>query len=162
MGVSGSGKSTVAAELARLSRGSFIDADDFHPESNRQKMRDGIPLEDEDRSEWLQRLHQVIVHHRQNKNGALFLACSALKEDYRRVLRGELAGFQILYLHGPQDLIMERMKARPDHFMSPELLQSQFDDLEEPEDAIWFDIVDPVEKIADRFFRQFPELRKSA
>lgn len=160
MGVSGSGKSSVARALANESGGRSIDADDYHTQENREKMERGIPLEDEDREAWLDALNRVIQKHEAEEQIPLFLACSALKESYRQRLLDGVQDFQILYLHGEFDLIQERLKARPDHFMSPELLESQFDALEEPEKAIWFDIIDPVEKIAERFFRQYPELQQ--
>lgn len=160
MGVSGCGKSTLARALADASGGVFVDADDFHSKENREKMEKGLPLDDEDREAWLDSLNQVIRKHEAEEDCPLFLACSALKQSYRQRLLKGIEDFQILYLHGSFELIQERIRARPDHFMPPELLQSQFDALEEPEKAIWFDVIDPVEKIAERFFRQYPELKK--
>jgi gluconokinase len=160
MGVAGCGKSSVARAFAESSGGKYLDADDFHPQENRDKMAAGIPLEDEDRWGWLSRLNETIKDHQQRGQGPLFLACSALKEVYRERMRADANGLLFLHLNGSFELIHERMKARSDHFMPAEMLQSQFDTLEEPEQAIWFDIIDPVEVICDKFFRQFPELKK--
>lgn len=159
MGVSGCGKTTVAKTFAEQSGGKYLDADDYHPQANRDKMAQGIPLEDEDRWDWLDILNEVLRQHEQQGSGPLFLACSALKEVYRERLRANLELLTFLYLNGSFELINARMEARQNHFMPPELLQSQFDALEEPEDAIWYDIIDPIDVMADKFFRQFPKLK---
>ncbi|MGF1678859.1 MAG: gluconokinase [Candidatus Methylacidiphilales bacterium] len=159
MGVSGSGKTTVARALAQCSKGVFLDADDFHPLANREKMAAGIPLDDDDRQGWLEVLHETLVRHNRNDSRPLFLACSALKQSYRDILSEGLDSLLFLHLNGSYETILQRMAARTDHFMPPELLQSQFEILEEPEDALWFDVVDSVEVITEKFLRQFPELR---
>ena len=156
MGVSGCGKTTIAESLATAADGVYIDGDDFHPPENRAKMQSGIPLDDEDRRPWLEALNARMRRHMDKGQGPLFLACSALKEVYREQLRHEVPLIQFLYLNGSRELILERMKAR-DHFMPPELLDSQLETLELPEKAIWYDIIDPVEVILEKFFRQFPE-----
>lgn len=160
MGVSGCGKSSIAEAFAEGSGGKYLDADDFHPQENRDKMAKGIPLEDEDRKGWLQTLNNLFKEHEQSQDSSLFLACSALKQEYRDQLSADTERLTFLYLNGSFELILERMRARKNHFMPPELLQSQFDALEKPEDAIWFDIIDPVDVICEKFFRQYPKLKK--
>ena len=143
MGVSGSGKSTIAQMLAEALKIKYADADDFHPSSNIQKMQAGFPLNDEDRSGWLQAIHQF-VEEELEKNSVV-IACSALKEAYRQILSKDLESVWI-YLKGNFELIQSRMQAR-DHFMPPSLLQSQFDALEEPKDAIVLDIKKPAREL---------------
>jgi gluconokinase len=136
MGVSGSGKSHIGALLAQALGGVFEDADAFHPPANIAKMGQGIPLVDEDRWPWLQALRQRILFQRQ-QGFCYVLACSALKQCYRDLLRGddgpELHCF--VYLQGSIELIRQRMERR-DHFMPSSLLESQFATLEEPLDAL--------------------------
>ena len=132
MGVSGSGKSTLAKALAKSLSLPFLDADDFHPESNLKKMQAGRALNDKDRQPWLEKLAQELLFRQDS--GAV-LACSALKEKYRDTL-GEFIPLKTIYLKGNYDFIRERMEKRSGHFMPPELLQSQFNSLEEPTHAI--------------------------
>jgi gluconokinase len=139
MGVSGCGKSLIGKELAEALGGVFEDADDFHPPSNIEKMANGISLIDEDRWLWLQALRERIVLHR---NSACYvLACSALKQSYRELLRGDDSAETLIfvYLKGTKELIRQRMEQR-EHFMPSSLLDSQFATLEEPRDAIVVDI----------------------
>lgn len=132
MGVSGSGKSTLARALAEHFKIEFLDADDFHPATNIAKMKSGKPLNDKDRHPWLQALALEMLN-RQDKGAVL--ACSALKESYRELL-SEYVPLEVVYLKGSYETIYERMSARKGHFMPPELLQSQFRALEEPQTAI--------------------------
>ncbi|MEM6821091.1 MAG: gluconokinase [Verrucomicrobiota bacterium] len=162
MGVAGCGKSTFAEALAQASGGRYLDADAFHPESNKKKMASGIPLDDEDREGWLILLNDMIREHRDQNPEPLFLACSALKKSYRDILKKGVKELRFLFLNGSFELIRERMEARSDHFMPVELLESQFEALEEPENAIWFDIIDPPERMLERFFNQYPEMVKSS
>jgi len=139
MGVSGCGKSTIAKALAERTNGVFLDADDFHPPANKQKMGEGIPLTDEDRWGWLDALNLELKSS--SKTGApVFLACSALREAYRQRLQNGLRGLRFIYLKGSKDRIAERLAARAGHFMPPSLLESQFATLEEPVEAIVVDI----------------------
>jgi gluconokinase len=155
MGVSGCGKSFIGGRLAQALGGTFADADDFHPSANIEKMANGIPLTDADRCPWLDTLREQIVLHRSH-TACYVLACSALKQSYRDRLRGddsqEILSF--VYLKGSRELILQRMEQR-NHFMPPALLDSQFDTLEEPHDAIEVDIEsspdDIVRKILDHF-----------
>ena len=145
MGVSGSGKSTIGALLARQLGWKFFDADDFHSNANKDKMSRGIPLTDEDRAEWLTLLRNFIAHEIASHH-SFALACSALKEIYRDRLKvNEQVKF--VYLRGPYEQIEERMNARKNHFMKPEMLKSQFEILEEPVDAVAVDIINPPDDI---------------
>jgi gluconokinase len=139
MGVSGSGKTSVGKALAEHLEWDFYDADHFHPPENVAKMANGIPLDDADRVPWLASLHDLISSSlTRNRPGVL--ACSALKECYRQQLLESNEGVQIIYLKGNYDLIWSRMSARTDHYMKPYLLQSQFETLEEPTNALTIDI----------------------
>jgi len=146
MGVSGSGKSTVGQALAVKLDWDFFDADDFHPPANIAKMSGGIPLNDEDRAPWLASLHDLISSTL-GMDRCGVLACSALKERYRRQLLEGNPGAQIVYLKGSYELILARMSARPGHYMKPEMLRSQFAALEEPQNAIIVDIALPLDEL---------------
>jgi gluconokinase len=137
-GVSGSGKTTIAQMLANSLHFRFQDADDFHSQENIEKMRHGIALNDADREPWLQALHQAIalwLHDNDN----VVLACSALKASYRQMLVFDPRIKQV-YLKGSFELIKKRLHERQHHFMDERLLKSQFDALQEPEDAVIIDI----------------------
>jgi len=129
-GVSGAGKTTVGKLLACELGWRFIEADDFHPAANIEKMRSGHPLSDEDRSPWLDCLRNQIAQLLAAGESAV-LACSALKRAYRDRLR---AGDDIkfVFLRGDYAVVEKQLRGRRGHFMSPELLRSQFDDLQEP------------------------------
>ena len=140
MGVSGSGKTTIGKILSDRLSLPFFDADDFHPPENIDKMKSGIPLTDADRVPWL----LLLSDHLQQleKQGGSVLACSALKKSYRELLFRELnsASTHLIYLKGEERQIAHRLRNRKDHYMPAGLLQSQLEDLEEPEDAIIADI----------------------
>ncbi|MCL6525817.1 MAG: gluconokinase [Thermaceae bacterium] len=138
MGVSGSGKTTLGTALAQRLGWMFADADDYHPQSNRDKMARGQPLTDADREPWLLRLRGLIEQHLAEDN-PLVLACSALKESYRTTLSGGLEGVRYVFLHGDPALIAQRMQNR-EHYMPVSLLQSQLETLEPPTNAIQLDI----------------------
>jgi gluconokinase len=147
-GVAGSGKTTVGEALARRLGWDFYDADAFHPAENISKMANGIPLTDADRAPWLASLHALISASLQENRPAV-LACSALKESYRqRLLQGNDNAL-IVYLKGEYELIWSRLSARQDHYMEPQLLQSQFDTLEEPVDVLTIDVSKSVERIVE-------------
>ena len=149
MGVSGCGKSTVAALLAGRLDWPFAEGDDFHPAANVAKMHSGHPLDDEDRRPWLAKVAAWIDERLAQRSGGV-VTCSALKRKYRDVLRRD--GVLFVYLHGTREQIARRMAARHGHFMPVALLDSQFDDLEEPgsdEDAIRVDIGKTPSEIAD-------------
>lgn len=145
-GVSGAGKTTVGKVLAETLRWEFFDADDFHSESNKEKMSRGMPLDDEDRKGWLEALRALI--EKQSSSGInAVLACSALKKSYREKLSASL-DVVFVYLKGSFDQISDRMSKREGHFMNPTLLQSQFDILEEPDSDDWtFDVESTPEQI---------------
>ena len=120
MGVSGSGKTTIGKMLAQKQQWQFRDADDFHPQSNKDKMQRGEALSDVDRYLWLELLRQEIDRALQ-ANIALILACSALKAAYRQVLADDSDRVKFVYLKGSFELIQQRLKERHGHFMNPDL-----------------------------------------
>lgn len=150
MGVSGCGKSSMAKALAEAAGGFYLDADDFHPVSNKAKMTAGIPLTDEDRWPWLDILKRELAKGAASGK-PFFLACSALKQKYRDYLSEGAPGLRFVYLKGSFELIRDRMAVRKDHFMPLKLLESQFAALEEPLDAIVLDIAKPVDELVSVF-----------
>ncbi|AQS83952.1 MAG: gluconokinase [Acetobacter aceti] len=132
MGVSGCGKSTVAALLAGRLGWEFVEGDALHPAANVEKMRLGIPLDDTDRAPWLQEVARTIRDWRvASKTG--IIACSALRRCYREVIVGGADDVRFIYLRGKSPLIAERLAARQGHYMPASLLESQFATLEEPD-----------------------------
>lgn len=145
MGVSGSGKTTVGRLLAADLGWQFYDADDFHSPENIRKMSSGQPLTDADRSAWLDSIADLIASNLEKREPAV-IACSALKASYRDRL--DLSDqVRFVYLKGDPDIIRRRLEKRSDHFMSAALLSSQFETLEEPENALIVDIDAPPEFI---------------
>lgn len=147
MGVSSCGKSSVASALAEKYEAAFLDADDYHPASNIEKMSRGDALNDEDRWPWLQHFANTMA----KQKGSAIGACSALKRAYRDRLT-KAAGEPILFihLHGTRNLLEQRIAARENHFMPPSLLQSQLATLESPdpdEHAITIDITGSKEQV---------------
>jgi gluconokinase len=140
MGVSGSGKSTVGQLLAGELGWTFVEADDYHPAANIEKMRRGIPLDDEDRRPWLDALRHRLEEAGQRGENVV-LACSALKHAYQHYL-AQFApeSVRYVYLVGSEELIRRRLARRTGHFMNPALLHSQFETLEPPEGAVRVDI----------------------
>jgi gluconokinase len=147
MGVAGSGKTTIGMALSIETGIPFFDADDFHSIANREKMRSGRPLDDEDRKEWLHAINQL-AREKSGKQGAI-IACSALKERYRQLLTDEVPVYRLIFLQGNYDLIRDRIKNRRDHFMPDSLLQSQFEALEPPANALQIDISRPTKEIVE-------------
>ena len=129
-GVSGAGKTTVGKLLAHDLGWRFLEADDFHPSANVEKMRSGRPLTDEDRWPWLECLREEIKTSIDAGEKAV-MACSALKRTYRDRLRVS-QNVKFVFLRGDYALVEKQLRSRRGHFMDPDLLQSQFDDLEEP------------------------------
>lgn len=153
MGVSGSGKSTIGAAVAREIKAKFIDGDDLHPRANIQKMASGQPLNDDDRAPWLQRLNDA-AYSLNHKNESGIIVCSALKRRYRDLLRKDNDNMVFIYLKGSFETILARLQARSGHFMPTDLLKSQFDALEEPtadeKDVVCVDIDTDIEGVVDR------------
>jgi len=131
MGVSGSGKSTVALEVQRLLSWQFQEGDDLHPPANVEKMRSGHPLDDDDRRPWLQAIAAWIdASLAANEPG--IITCSNLRRAYRRITIGDRAGVTLVYLQGNRQVIGERIRQRTHTYMPATLLDSQFETLEEP------------------------------
>lgn len=152
MGVSGSGKTEIGKLLSEKLSRPFFDGDDFHPEANVKKMSSGLPLNDEDRKEWLIALNKLAIEHRHD--GAV-IACSALKKNYRSLLRAGMGNcMDFVYLDGSFELIKSRLEQRKGHFMPMNLLQSQFDALEPPSKAIKVSIKESPAKIVKQIMKQ--------
>jgi gluconokinase len=132
MGVSGSGKSTIAALLAERLALEYVDADWLHPRSNVEKMQRGIPLDDQDRWPWLRAIAARMAELRASGKGCV-VACSALKRAYRDVLREGCEDVLFVHLHGPAKAIAPRLTGREGHFMPASLLASQLATLEPPQ-----------------------------
>ena len=145
MGVAGSGKTTIGSLLALELGWDFYDGDDFHSESNRAKMSQRIPLTDEDRSTWLASLRDLISQNLR-ENRSIVLACSALKKSYRGVLNFS-EEVRFVHLQGSYEQIEARLRERTGHFMSAEMLASQFEILEEAPDALGIDISNTPQEI---------------
>jgi carbohydrate kinase (thermoresistant glucokinase family) len=159
MGVSGSGKTTIARGLAQREGWTLLEGDAFHPPANVAKMAAGTPLDDADRWPWLRAIAAEIDATIARGESAV-VACSALKRAYRDILIGNRNGVVLVYLQGSRALIGERMAARKGHFMPPALLDSQFATLEEPapeEHAIVTDIGPAPEVIVADIERQLRE-----
>lgn len=152
MGTTGSGKTTIGSQLAKHLGWEFVDADDFHPPANVEKMKHGIPLTDADRMPWLKVLHDKIVQWIAERRNVV-LACSALKQSYRDEL---MAGPEVkfVYLKGSYELFSTRVLARKGHFAKQDLLASQFATLEEPADAITVDAAASPEQIVAQICKQ--------
>jgi gluconokinase len=149
-GVSGAGKTTIGKLLAEELGWQFYEADDFHPRANIEKMRSGRPLTDEDRWPWLDKLRNQIKHSVATKENGV-LACSALKRAYRKCLRVN-DEVKFVFLRGDYALVENQLRRRRGHFMNPELLRSQFADLEEPgpdENAITIELGRTPEKLVE-------------
>jgi gluconokinase len=150
MGVSGSGKTAVGQVLAHKLGWTFVDADDFHPPANVEKMHRGIPLDDDDRRPWLQAVRRRLEQAR-DRGENVVLACSALKHAYQDYLQQEAPeAVRYVHLRGSEELMARRLAARRGHFMNPALLHSQFETLQPPEHALQVDITPPPEVLADQ------------
>ncbi|MFS4468168.1 gluconokinase [Maribacter sp. 2210JD10-5] len=153
MGVSGSGKTTIGKLLAKALNFPFFDGDDFHPRSNIDKMKSGKPLNDHDRKGWLEKLNHLAIQHKEK--GAV-IVCSALKQSYRDILGKHLLDkHKFVFLDGTIAEISNRLKERKNHFMPSGLLQSQFDTLEKPRQAITVSIAKTPEEIMESILKTF-------
>jgi len=146
MGVSGAGKTTVGQLLAAELGWEFADGDDYHPATNVERMRNGIPLTDADRAPWLETLRGLVADWIATGKNAV-LACSALKREYRESLRVS-PDVRLVYLRGGPQLLRQRLRSRQGHFMTEQMLESQLAALEEPEDAVVVDVDRPPAEIA--------------
>ena len=135
MGVSGCGKTSVGSELASALGYRFVDADDYHPRANVEKMRAGHPLDDHDREPWLSRLN-ALLRHSAARQQPVVLACSALRERYRERLAHRLPALTVVHLRGSPETIAKRLAERNHRYMPASLLRSQFDALEPPNGAV--------------------------
>ena len=154
MGVSGSGKTTIGRALAERVGWAFRDADDYHGAENVAKMRAGVPLNDEDRAPWLDRLRREVVEPGLENGKPVILACSALRGAYLERLGTGHPAVRVVYLKGDFALIQRRMERREGHFMGVGMLASQFQELEAPDDAVVVDITDPPQVIVDEIIRR--------
>ncbi len=155
MGVSGTGKSTVAQELAARLGWPFEEGDALHPEANVAKMHAGIALTDADREPWLERVAGWIDGQRARKQPGI-ITCSALKRSYRQSIIGDRPEVRLVYLRGSRDVIAKHLAGRRGHFMPASLLQSQIDTLEQPgpdEDPLIVDVGPPAGQLAEEIIR---------
>lgn len=148
IGPMGCGKTTIGELLAARINGDFDDADDFHPPENVGKMKDGIPLTDEDRAGWLEILAQRIKQ-KQRQGRDLVLACSALKQTYRDVLGINQRDVVSVYLKGSRALLEQRLASRSHQYMNNDLLTSQLQTMEEPVGGIVVDIGAPPDNLVE-------------
>lgn len=164
MGVSGSGKTTVAVLLSAALGCQFQEGDELHPTKNVEKMHSGTPLTDADRLPWLRKIAEEIDGWRARGESGV-LTCSALKRSYRDIIIGDRPDVTLVYLKGSHDLIHRRMAARHEHFMPVALLDSQFVALQEPtadEHPITVDVGGRPTEIVDEIVRQLEERQGSA
>jgi gluconokinase len=159
MGVSGCGKSTIAAAVCQRTGAQLIEGDAFHPAANIQKMSAGIPLTDADRQGWLERLAQEAAD-RWRRSERIVLTCSALKRRYRDTLRDAVPGLGFVFLALTPQQAAARVSHRHGHFMPATLVDSQFRDLEPPLDeprVLTVDATGPVDALANDVVRWWRE-----
>lgn len=154
MGVAGSGKTMIGRALAAELGWRFVDADDYHTREHVEKMRRGEPLSDSDRAPWLAALHGALARAIDRREH-LVLACSALRERYRRTLRGGLRPVRFVHLTADEATLRRRLEARRGHFAPPGLLASQLATLEPPADALTIDTTRPPEEVLGAIRREF-------
>ena len=156
IGVSGTGKTTTGKLLSQKTGIPFFDADDYHSAANKEKMKAGHPLNDDDRKEWLQEINKLALE--QTKLQGAIIACSALKEKYRVVLSEGIPVPVWIFLHGSYEQVYERMKKREGHYMPVNLLSSQFETLEIPAHAFSVDIKNDPETIVEMIYQYLGSL----
>lgn len=162
MGVSGCGKSKLAKGLQQQLNWPFQEGDSLHSEHNVQKMSEGIPLTDEDRLPWLGKCHDWLKECEVTGNGSGILTCSALKKSYRDLLRKDIHGsFYFIYIHVPQDILLQRLQKRKGHFMPASLLSSQLETLDPPHaDEPFIEVLvknDPFEEVLQKILYQLQQ-----
>ncbi|WP_309739338.1 gluconokinase, GntK/IdnK-type [Chamaesiphon sp. OTE_20_metabat_361] len=160
IGVSGSGKSTIAHALAAAHHWQYVDADDFHSATNKAKIANNEPLTDTDRLPWLQTL-RTQIRHWLDTDRTTVLACSALKRSYRELLSDNDPAVKFVYLKGSYAFIAKNLQEREDHFAKEGILKSQFETLEEPspDEAIWIEI--DRDRDVDRVVREINAARSN-
>jgi len=151
MGVSGAGKTTVGKMLSQKLSCVFYDSDQFHSKENIKKMRRGIPLTNSDRKPWLKTIRNLIEKH----PGQAVIACSALKKSYRDFLNISGKNVNFIYLKGNQNILKKRLGDRKGHYAGADLLDSQLQALEEPQQALTLDINDTPEVIVEKILREY-------
>jgi gluconokinase len=163
IGVTGSGKTTIGELLAQRTGAVFADADDYHPAANKQKMAAGHPLNDDDRQPWLETLNRLMLGWYQAAQSGV-LACSALKQKYRDTLASGMPhdALTFVWLDTPREVIAERLAARHHEFMNPNLLQSQFDTLEPPADALRIVNDRAPEQVVDTILEKLAATQKAS
>jgi gluconokinase len=155
MGVTGTGKSTIAKALAERTGWTFAEGDDYHSAANVAKMKSGVPLNDSDRAPWLAALHDVLLGWQADgKSGVM--TCSALKQSYRETLGDgmEPAYFRFILLEVPKQVLIDRLRHRPGHFMNPALLDSQLATLEVTADLVRVNADQPPANTVDDILKQ--------
>jgi gluconokinase len=159
MGVTGSGKSTIGTLLAERTGTVFADADDYHPQANKEKMASGQPLNDEDRQPWLEELNRLLLGWFK-AGGSGVLACSALKARYRSTLMAGMPAGAVTFvlLDGTKEMLAERLAKRKHEYMNPKLLESQLATLEMPKDALRVVNDRPPEEIVSQILSQVQQM----
>jgi gluconokinase len=158
MGVAGAGKTTVGQALAKTIGAEFADADQFHSDDNKRKMAAGIPLTDADRMPWLNAMRDAIVQWSSRGQSAV-LACSALKQSYRELLKSGAPETWIVYLRVDEEVVRRRLESRSDHYMKSNMIPSQFETLEEPsgDQAVIVDATQPVDRVVALICETLPK-----
>ena len=154
IGAAGAGKTTVGKALAAATGWRFVDGDDYHAPESVAKMRAGTPLSDDERAPWLASLHRVIAAAIDRREH-LVLACSALRDRYRRTLQGGLHQVRFVYLHADEPALRRRLAERSGHFAGPRLLASQLATLDAPSDALTADATRSPEEIVGAIRYEF-------
>lgn len=164
MGAAGSGKTTFGRVLARSLSVDFLDADEFHTASAKEKMSRGQPLDDQDRAPWLAQLRAILDERKQSAKNPVILACSALKERYRDQLGVDDVDVRLVYLSVPKTELRRRLQVRMGHYAGPELLDSQLATLEVPESGLHLDGTRPVSWLVARardFLCELPRVHQA-